>query len=134
MSIEFVRTRRAWVRATVVGMMSVAAAWAQSAAAATPKFEAVSVKPCKSEGGRGGGGGGASPGRLRETCVTLMSLIRQAYVQYANGRQNLLASAPIEGGPAWINSETYEIDAMAEGAAGFAMMRGPMLGASRRPV
>jgi Protein of unknown function (DUF3738) len=127
------RPHRPWARATMaltilVGVMSVHAVQAQtaqSAAPGTPKFEVPSVKPCKARGGRGGGG--ASQGRLRENCVTVMDLIRQAYVEYANGRQNPLSSVPIEGGPGWINSDPYEIDATAEGAPGFSMMRGPML-------
>jgi uncharacterized protein (TIGR03435 family) len=90
-------------------------------------FDVASVKPCKSEGGRSGSRDAASPGRLRENCVTVMNLIRQAYVEYAGGRQNFLSSVPIEGGPAWIDSDFYEIDATAEGAPGFAVMRGPML-------
>jgi uncharacterized protein (TIGR03435 family) len=90
-------------------------------------FDVVSVKACKAEGGRSGGGEGASPGRLHENCVTVMNLIRQAFVEYAGGRQNMLSVVPIEGAPAWIDSASYEIDATAEGAPGFAMMRGPML-------
>jgi uncharacterized protein (TIGR03435 family) len=92
-----------------------------------PKFAVVSVKPCKAEGGRSGGRESASPGRLRENCVTVSKLIRQAYVEYASGRQAILAPVPTEGGPGWIDSASYEIDATAEGAPGFAMMRGPML-------
>lgn len=74
-------TRGPWARATLY-MIIVPAMWAQSA---TQRFEAASVKPCKSEGGRSGGRGEASPGRLNENCVTVMSLIRGAYVEYANG-------------------------------------------------
>jgi uncharacterized protein (TIGR03435 family) len=57
----------------------------------------------------------------------VLSLIRQAYVEFAGGRQNFLSSLAIEGGPAWINSETYSIEATAEGAPEQAVMRGPML-------
>ena len=114
----------------VVGILNAPHVRAQSPAASTSKFEVASIKPCKAGeggGGRGGGSGGAPPGRLSENCVTVSSLIRQAYVQYANGRQNPLASVSMEGGPAWISSDRYQIDATAEGAPGFAMMRGPLL-------
>jgi uncharacterized protein (TIGR03435 family) len=96
---------------------------------ATPKFDVVSVKPCR-PGGREAGrsGGGTSPGTLQLTCANVSSLIRLAYVDYANGRQSIsFAPVPIEGGPSWTNSDRYEIDAKAEGAPGFAMLRGPML-------
>jgi len=106
-----------------VGIITAPTMHAQSA---VPKFEVVSIKPC-TPGEVGGRGGATSPGTLREHCVTVAHLIRQAYVDYANGRQNAMSFLPIEGGPSWINSELYEIDAKAEGAPGFAMMRGPML-------
>jgi uncharacterized protein (TIGR03435 family) len=116
-------TRGQRIRA-ILCIVSAPAIWAQSVTV-TPQFEAVSVKPCKSQGG--GRGGGESAGRLRESCVTLLSLVRQAYVEYANGRQNLPASVPIEGGPAWITSDPYEIDATAQGAPSQAVIKGPML-------
>jgi uncharacterized protein (TIGR03435 family) len=140
--------RRPWVRATmtlaiVAGMMNVAAIRAQTqqsltqaAAAATPKFEVASVKPCKAgDGGRKGNGGARgtdtgspSPGRLDLNCQPVMSLIRMAYVQYADGELTPPGRhVPISGGPAWINSASYEIDATAERAPGQNIMKGPML-------
>lgn len=98
----------------------------------TPSFEVVSIKPCKTDpsprGGRAGGASGNSPAILRENCATVSELIRQAYLEYASGRGSTFPQLiPIQGGPNWINSERYEIDAKAEGAPGQGMLRGPML-------
>jgi uncharacterized protein (TIGR03435 family) len=96
-------------------------------------FDVVSVKPCKAEDGDSGGrnGGGtrnASPGRLDLRCRTVKSLVRMAYVQFADGKRTPPGrDVPIEGGPAWITSERYDIDAAAEDAPGQAMMNGPLL-------
>jgi len=56
-----------------------------------------------------------------------MDLIKGAYVLFANGHVNPRSRVPVEGGPAWINSVRYQIDAKANGAIGQGMMRGPML-------
>jgi len=133
--------RRPWPRATmtlsiVVCVMNVPAVRAQSpqaAAAATPKFEVASVKPCKAEdggrnGGRGTGGGNASPGRLDLKCRTIMDLVQMAYLQYADGKRAPPGRhVPVSGRPAWIHSDRYDIDATAEGAPGQAVMSGPMM-------
>ncbi len=61
---------------------------------------------------------------------SVSELIRQAYVEFANGHLNndVLARIPtIEGGPRWINSDGYQIDAKAEGAPGGDMLRGPAM-------
>jgi uncharacterized protein (TIGR03435 family) len=96
----------------------------------TPKWEAVSIKPCKpNEGGRGRGGGGgvpiAGPGRLDLKCSTAARLITQAYLSLPDGRRNLQAS--MDGAPSWIESESYEINAKAEGTPRQDIMNGPML-------
>ena len=112
----------------------------QPAARDMPKFEVVSVKPsttCEDGGGRGGGGMGRlnwSPGRLSLECATVMGLVRMAHVRYAEGtRTTFSRTAPpepnpsIEGGPSWINSARYDIDAKAEGSPDLATMGGPMM-------
>src|SRR5438045_4095104 len=61
--------------------------------AAQQQFEVVSVKSCKETdlpgGGHGRNGGAGristSPGRLHVECVTLDSLIRDAFLQYSDG-------------------------------------------------
>ena len=105
---------------------------AQSAADAKPVFEVASIKRCRDDvlppGGRGGGGSSFSPGRMNLRCQTLTSFIFAAYVVFANGRAaNLSPFVPIEGSPAWIGSERYDINAKAEGNPSPEMMYGPML-------
>src|SRR5579864_1651281 len=93
------------------------------------QFDVASIKPCPagaiSPGGGGGQGGGAgmsvSPGRLTVKCQTVKGLITTAYVIFANGKAQGAAGfrlLPIEGGPAWINSETFTINAETEEKAG----------------
>jgi uncharacterized protein (TIGR03435 family) len=106
---------------------------AQLGIGARPKFEVASIRPCgdgssaiDKQGGRGGGGD-LSPGTLHLECSTVMDFIKSAYVLFANGHVNPRSRVPIEGGPAWINSVRYQINAKADGARGQGMMRGPML-------
>ena len=90
-----------------------------AAVEAAEKFEVVSVKTCsesmgpvrKGERKSGSGQGASSPGRLRLNCQTVLSLIQWAYVNYSHDRFNPLAATPISGGPSWINSDLYEINA-----------------------
>jgi uncharacterized protein (TIGR03435 family) len=96
---------------------------------ATPKFDVVSIKTCKPGAMVPGG---SSPGRLHIGCGHLANtdntgLIQVAYNRYASGQMTSYAVIPIEGGPDWIHSETFEIDAQSGGQPSFQMMEGPMM-------
>jgi bla regulator protein BlaR1 len=114
---------------------------AQSKSAPNPKqrpsFEVASVKPCTGDegvseggGGRGESGGGSpasSPGRLRTACMPVRFLIETAYVHFANARLDWNPDLRLVGGPDWINSASYQINAIAADNTSQSMMRGPML-------
>ena len=113
--------------------------------APTPKWEAASVRSGCVDNARGGskgaakegrppvsaGGPGApSPGRLT-ACGTVTAFVQAAYALYANGvsvnQQYVSRPMPIEGGPAWIKSDAYTINAKAEGEPPRReMLQGPM--------
>jgi uncharacterized protein (TIGR03435 family) len=129
--------------ALMLGVSPPSAVFAQASqprGAPKPTFEVASIKPTKECGGRGGtktggppGGGGRgvseSPGRIEWDCATVAGLIKEAYGRYANGRVASIVynPPPLQGGPAWINSDTYSIMAKAENAVSMGMMNGPML-------
>jgi uncharacterized protein (TIGR03435 family) len=85
-----------------------------------PHFDVASVKPsttCQNGGGRSSGHEAASPDRLDLQCYTVSALIQMAY-----GRD-----VEISGGPQWLDSERYDIDAKTETGRSQEAMRGPML-------
>ncbi|HEX4278105.1 MAG TPA: M56 family metallopeptidase [Bryobacteraceae bacterium] len=118
-----------------------APARAQGLPAATARFEVASIRPCK-EGGRNdqkmgppGGSPTVSPGRLNTGCALLAAnypmsgLIQRAYGRLKLGfpPPALGSTLPISGGPAWIYSDYYVINAEAAEKAGAEAMEGPML-------
>lgn len=94
----------------------------------TPKFDVTSIRPCqpRGRGGRGGNGStpASSPGRLNLDCMSVRLIVFEAFVRDPKSRFPLLS--PIEG-PDWIDSERYQISAVADNKASIEIMQGPML-------
>ena len=118
----------------VIGMIHAPAMRAQAIdSSGGPKFEVASIKPCQSDVIPGIRVGGDSPGRLTMNCQPLWALINQAYNLFRNGRLDPPGQfPPIEGGPAWVRTDLYSIEAKPAGTASQGLptqgtMRGPMM-------
>jgi uncharacterized protein (TIGR03435 family) len=108
----------------VLLLLGVAAAFAQP----KPKFDVASVKPCGPREPRTTNAGTTSPGRVHFNCLSLTTYVRQAYGFYANGTRNQFGhTLKIEGGPAWINSDEFRIDATARADTNQGVLDGPMM-------
>jgi uncharacterized protein (TIGR03435 family) len=93
-----------------------------------PKFEGVSIKECAD--GSAPPPSSSSPGRVSLSCWPMWRLIGEAYETFVTGAFDPLKQPvprPPEGGPNWIGSARYTIDAKAENPQTGAMMRGPMM-------
>jgi uncharacterized protein (TIGR03435 family) len=128
--------------AAISPLRIVAAAQATPASSVSQAFEVASIKPCAGEepppvgaGGRSAGPGNAqtSPGRVHWDCVTLDQLINTAYAGVDNRLLNsFVQQRPgdpklVRGGPSWVYSDKFTIDAKAAGAADRSTLIGPML-------
>jgi len=94
---------------------------------ARPKFGVASVKPCLPHTDPGTDAGGVNRGGVAFRCQTLMDYVRFAYGRFANGQFVRGGMIQIEGGPAWANTELYEIIAKAEGTPPVGTIAGPMM-------
>ncbi|HKE27289.1 MAG TPA: TIGR03435 family protein [Bryobacteraceae bacterium] len=93
-----------------------------------PKFDVVSVKPCDTHEPRSTNMGSTSPGRVRFNCVSLTTYIRQAYGFHDNGVWHEGGhTLKIEGGPAWVNTDEFRIDATASATTNPNVLDGPMM-------
>jgi bla regulator protein BlaR1 len=120
----------------LIGAGDVTAMQAQSPPSAQ-KFEVAAIRPCDRSTPEPGlremgglGETGPAPNRIIKKCVTVMSLVQDAYVIFADGQSRGGMSTrvpPIEGAPGWLSSERYTVEATAEGTPGQPMMLGPMM-------
>ncbi len=93
-----------------------------------PKFEVASIRACKDPTNMSASGVHSSQGRLGTDCNELLNLIANAYGLFADGHLNMNAEpTPMNGGPPWLQSASYEINAKAEGNPSVTMMLGPMM-------
>jgi uncharacterized protein (TIGR03435 family) len=115
-----------FVRAVLFIIVSgVLAAQPPQAKPATQRFEVISIRPCEPKSG--GGGVSGSPGRLTVPCASVRNLIGWSFSGFQNGRHFDLSSVPIEGGPAWVDSD-FTINAKANGDPNIlTMLAGPMM-------
>jgi uncharacterized protein (TIGR03435 family) len=127
------KTRHA--RRVTVALILILGAWTIDAALtqsqkepAEPAFEVATIKldpACRPGQGEPSP---PSPGRLRAHCMTLKDLIQVSYVTLA--KKGVLISRQeleITGGPNWVGSDHYDLEAKAEGNPGAAQMNGPMM-------
>jgi uncharacterized protein (TIGR03435 family) len=121
--------------ATVIAITSLAGLYsislrAQAVSELKPKFEVASIRACTNAapGQKGGGLSRFSGETIAVNCQSVMSLITTAYVMYGDGRTfNLYGSTIVEGGPAWIQSARYAINAKTESEVPQPVMNGPMM-------
>jgi uncharacterized protein (TIGR03435 family) len=105
----------------ILGLLAAAiAAQAQS----RPAFEVATLKRnlnCQFDPTRV-----PSPGRLTLSCLSIRAYIRLAYGMFTRDSINA-RRIEVLGGPAWLDSERYDLAAKAAGPAPAADMMGPML-------
>src|SRR5688572_26996604 len=97
---------------SIVAAFTLAAGIAVSAQVAPPglRFEAASIRPSP-PGGPPISGTTIQGNRLRGTNVSLLGLIRSVYF-----REGLISEHQFVGGPDWIRTERWNIDAVAASA------------------
>ena len=98
----------------------------QQAPAKRSAFAVASVKLDKSCANARGRAASMDPGTFRFPCLPVRGLIRMAYSGFQEADLSV-RTVQVIGGPAWIDSDTYSIDAKPETASTAAEMMGPML-------
>src|ERR1700722_12673847 len=91
-----------------------------------PQFEVASIKASGTLDGAHCADA-PSPGRFMMRCATVQSLIQSAYGTFANGPAPVPKQLQISGGPSWLNSERYDIEAKPRDNGSLDQMAGPML-------
>lgn len=97
---------------------------------AAAKFEVASIKRCQNN--QPSSGGYSNPARLHLVCVTTANLIRLAYLVFPSGQPTAPVSPSsfqmrIFGGPSWLDSDHFSIDAKVDRRVNTEMMKGPMM-------
>src|SRR5687767_5785893 len=94
---------------TLIGAAALVAA---QQSAATLRFEAASVKPAPADAARRPFAGTLYQGnRFTATHASLLVLLRSAY-----GSQKYLVAEQFAGGPEWMDSERFDVAAVAAGS------------------
>jgi len=123
-----------FVRALAIGAALAAVQSIPSAPA--PTFEVATVKQCKTEPDTGGQRRqewrSPSPGRVVIECIPLRRIIFFAYAGIGNLDNPLLNTNPnqpglIRGGPGWLETDLWTIEAKADGTPDRTVMMGAML-------
>ncbi len=90
-----------------------------------PKFDVAAIRPCENNDplpGMRSGAIYATPNRLHVRCLSLSYLVQTAYVTFGN-----YGYAEVSGGPAWIHSDQFNIEAETTGNPSARTLQGPML-------
>jgi uncharacterized protein (TIGR03435 family) len=91
------------------------------------QFEVASIRECREAGTPPVK---SSPRRLTLTCWPLLRIIQDAYEVFEDGKMNPRNPYPltrIEGGPDWMNSAKYSINATTAEPESVAMISGPVM-------
>ena len=81
-----------------------------------PQFDVASIKQNTTCQGRKEKDPIPHPGALTIPCITLKELVQLSYVMFANGGALNAEKIDIVGGPAWMDSEYFDLAAKSDGA------------------
>jgi uncharacterized protein (TIGR03435 family) len=98
--------------------------WIQTSPAA---FEVTSVRSDPGCTARPRTGQTVSPGRLNLECITLQDLVEYAYGVWADAANPNPKRPYVRGGPSWVSSDRYNINAIATGNPSRGQLNGPLL-------